>query len=118
MSPTDQRAIETDRINSLLASSQRRCVLSLCAENEALTVEKLGRKVAAMEGIETDGTSDAPDRLLVSLVHNHLPRLDDHDAIDYDREAGEVTPGDRFDEIVSVLERLRLETDAKPLQVC
>lgn len=106
MPPTDKGSIETDRINSLLASSRRRCVLSMLADGDEVTVEKLARTIAARE---RNGTfdDDRRDRVVVSLVHNHLPRLADHGVVDYDRQDGTVSAGRSFAELEPFLERFR-----------
>lgn len=43
----------------------------------------------------------------IELVHVHLPKLDDEDFLEWDREAGELRPGPRFDEARPLLETIR-----------
>lgn len=101
MPPSDQRSLGTDAICSLLENSRRRTLLSVVLETDAETDEELARRVAARERNRplADVSDDVRDRVYVALVHNHLPRLADHDVIEYDRAAGTVEPDDAMEEL-------------------
>jgi predicted transcriptional regulator len=58
---------------------------------------------------------DARRRL--ALTHTHLPMLADGGYVDWDREAGRVRPGPRFDEVATVLDLLRTHEDYLPWSV-
>lgn len=45
----------------------------------------------------------------ISLLQNHVPRLDDADVIEYDEDSRIVMRGDRFDDVAEVLNRAREE---------
>lgn len=47
---------------------------------------------------------DERDRLHNTLVHAHLPKLDDADIIDWDRDSGTIRRGDHFEEIEPLLD--------------
>jgi len=59
----------------------------------------------------------ADDRERLSLLHTHLPLLADMGYIDWDREAGCVGRGPRFDEVATLLGLLRTHQDALPWPV-
>ncbi|AGB15889.1 hypothetical protein Halru_1275 [Halovivax ruber XH-70] len=77
-----------------LSDPRRRQVLELVEECETpLSIDTLARRVASLE---TGGGSSSPpaqtmDRVRISLVHSHLPALDDAGLLAYDRETGTVT---------------------------
>ena len=61
-------------------------------KNKHGTVEDLSRQIARWEA-ETkgdDASKDGQHRVAVALVHNHLPRLADHDIIEYDQRSGDI----------------------------
>ena len=52
-------------------------------------------------------------RAPLSLVHDHLPRLESHDVVDYDPERGVVEPDDRFEALAAFVEDRRGGTNAR-----
>lgn len=75
---------------SLLADRRRRYVLYHLIETDPDTVpfEEIRDRVLAWE--RSDGIEAGPDRLSVSLRHQHLPKLDDVGLIDWDPDADRV----------------------------
>ncbi|WP_152415779.1 DUF7344 domain-containing protein [Halovivax asiaticus] len=77
-----------------LSDPRRRQVLELVEEYDTpLSIDTLARQVASFE---TGGGSSSPpaqtmDRVRISLVHSHLPALDDAGLLTYDEETGTVT---------------------------
>ena len=76
----------------LLAAPRRRYLLWHLSRRGSTTVEEAGRRIAAWEaGVPPGDVARAlRERVRISLVHAHLPRLADHDVVDYDRASGEV----------------------------
>lgn len=54
------------------------------------------------------------DELQAEFVHKHLPKLEQHDFITWNRQTHEVTHGPRFDEIRPLLELLHEHRDELP----
>lgn len=106
MMPTPDRSIEFDAMHALLADSQRRELLSYLCENRQSTVEECVLTLATADGNESFAADDARERAKISLVHDHLPRLADHDVIDYDHESGDVVATAALDEFEPILDRL------------
>lgn len=77
--------------HELLASKRRRTTLDVLAGRSApVDLAELARTVAARE-CDVDATdADAVERVAVSLHHNHLPKMDDWDVLDYDPVANRV----------------------------
>ena len=48
------------------------------------------------------------------LVHNHLPKLEQHGFIEWDREANTVSKGPRFDDIEPVITLIHEHRDGLP----
>lgn len=75
----------------LLASARRRTTLDVLAGRSApVDLAELARTVAARETGVDATDADAVERVAVSLHHNHLPKMDDWDVVDYDPVANRV----------------------------
>ena len=82
---------------SLLSNARRRRLLALLGEARVWTVDALAREIAARE-------ENAPvDRIELTLVHNHLPRLADYDVIEWDGRSGDVVRSDRYADLEPLL---------------
>ncbi|MXV60924.1 hypothetical protein GS429_02310 [Natronorubrum sp. JWXQ-INN-674] len=98
-----QRVLDNDRRREVL-----RCLL---AEDGPLEVRTL---VARIADAETDATSVTPllerrQRVHVSLCRTHLPLLEDHRILSYDRVRGLVSPGATLSAFESLLDVGALE---------
>ena len=100
---------------SLLAESKRRYLLYLLAENQEGNIEDLITQITAWEhGERVDVIDkDTRQRVYVSLVHNHLPRLADYDIIEYDLRSGDIVLDEGFDDIKPLLEQFK-QTEEEP----
>ncbi|WP_049922754.1 DUF7344 domain-containing protein [Halopiger djelfimassiliensis] len=87
----------------LLAPSQRRHVLAVLLEQfdaagsptgDPLTIETLATEVAALEHDTPIVTDDQCTRTQVTLVHVHLPRLEDVGVVRLETDGGTVRPND------------------------
>lgn len=90
-SDTELRSI----LHRLCANSRRRYVLETLGERGTTTVEALTNEVTAWERNRRNGDTDVEvlrQQVAVSLVHAHLPKLDDYGMVEYDSEDGEVVP--------------------------
>jgi hypothetical protein len=77
---------------TLLADPHRRVVIGRLDEVPGgLTIESLADHVTSELADGTLGTDDRRRRVLLSLHHNHLPRLADHGVLQYDPAAGTVS---------------------------
>lgn len=88
----------------LLAKQRRRLLLRVLKETSApLHVDELVHSIAEQEY----GSPSDEDRRAVylSLYHNHLPRLEDAEVIEYNIDDGAIAPGLHFDSLVRVFER-------------
>ncbi|MFC4543047.1 hypothetical protein ACFO5R_14050 [Halosolutus amylolyticus] len=92
MTRPEPTALESATVSALLADPDRQRVLSYLDPGKRATVEELVDELAARERTEpsADGGPGDRSRIAVSLVHHHLPRLDDHDVVDYRPASNEV----------------------------
>jgi hypothetical protein len=111
---------DTYSLFSILASDLRRHLLVLLCETESLRVpEDLRRRstaqaqVSQQDGVPADA-SRATDGLAISLQQNHLPQLEDHGYVEWDRETDTVSRGDAFDEVEPTLRTLLANADDLP----
>ncbi|ELY57602.1 DUF7344 domain-containing protein [Natronolimnohabitans innermongolicus] len=106
---TDATAARMADACSLLSESERRFLLYQLAERRDANLEDVVTQIAAWEHdahpIEID--KEVRQRVYVSLVHNHLPRLQDYGIIEYDLRSGDIVLDDGFEDIKPLLEQFR-----------
>ena len=97
--------LSEDTVHTILSDSQRRHLLSLLNRTGQGKIDDLARKIAAQEqDTHPENVSEElQQRVAVALVHNHLPRLAEHDLVSYDIDSNEVVLMDVFDELESSL---------------
>jgi len=107
MSQSHPKTLEAETVRTLCSHPTRRSVLDVLRTTDQVTPRELARCIVTSDrGLERDGSGLAARRTItVALVHNHLPRLDAHDVVEYRGPEAAVTPGENFDDLVSVLDR-------------
>jgi len=100
--------LDVETIHTLLSSRTRRAALEILRTVDRTTPQELSRQIASSaHNYETADAGPTTRRSIsIALVHNHLPRLDAHDVVDYRHQDSVVTPGANFDDLESVLARL------------
>lgn len=84
-----ERSASLTTVFDLLARGPRRQLLYWLHRHDDRTVT-LDALVQRLEEYGSTGPADDSSSLRVSLHHVHLPKLDDAEVVDYDREKGEV----------------------------
>lgn len=77
---------------ALRSENCRRAVRILRGHNDAITVRELAERLAASESTEADAS--AVDSVRIRLHHVDVPKLADAGLLEWDREAGAVSPTD------------------------
>ncbi len=106
---SQSKASRMEAACSLLAESERRFLLYQLAEAGSATLDDLMHQILVWE---QDGSSAAVDserkqRCYIAMVHNHLPRLADHDIVEYDLRSGDVVLSSGFEDIRPLLDQFR-----------
>jgi hypothetical protein len=99
-----------DEVFEALANSYRRQLLFALVDetpNASDTVEPF-------EQLAEDTETDSAETTQIELVHVHLPKLDNHGFVDWDRETGEIDVGDAWDEIEPFLTLFQEHRDELP----
>ena len=81
-----------------MSNVRRRWVLSEIADGEEVSVAELARSVA-------ERTSADAERVQISLLNVHLPKLADLGLVAYDRDRGRVAVGHHFERAVPFLQK-------------
>jgi len=87
--------LSLDEIYHLLQTQRRRDVLRyLRTADDRVRLRDLAEQVAAWEQETTvdNLTSDERQRVYISLYQSHLPKLDNHGIVNYDKDRGWVEP--------------------------
>lgn len=97
------RDLSESDIFVLLSKRRRRCLLRILRESATpLTAIELANRIGDSE-YEDPSASDIRS-IYLALHHNHLPRLEEADAVEYNEKGGTVRPGPTFDTLVHTLE--------------
>lgn len=103
--------LSESRIYALLADRRRRMIVRILQDfPDPPSTTELTTVLADCEH-ETPTDRDR-QRLLLSLCHNHLPRLNDAAIVDYDQESGTVRRGPNFGVLVGVIDDTHEELGA------
>lgn len=90
---------------TLLADRRRRTLVFVLGEvGDPVSIRGLGERLVAREDPESALDQSALDDVELDLHHVHVPKLAEHDILDYDAESGIVSRGPRFERIRSWLE--------------
>ncbi|ELZ32254.1 DUF7344 domain-containing protein [Halorubrum distributum] len=110
MGTTSDVSLPEETIFELLANRRRRYTIhALKHAGEPMDVADLSTRITAWErGVDPE-TIDYDDRRNVHtvLTRTHLPKLDEHDVVEYDDEAKMVEPTPALDDLDVYIEVLR-----------
>lgn len=98
---------DIDTLFACLANHRRRLLIDCVSENSGpLLVERLVEQISARETEGSTGTPSDETRagITITLLHNHLPRMDEAEVVEFDHEANTVSEGGDFDVAVALLE--------------
>ncbi|WP_226006929.1 DUF7344 domain-containing protein [Natrinema salinisoli] len=100
--------LETDTVFTILSNETDRSVVRSLRAVQGMTVRELAANITATEPgrSASDLRPNSRTAVMAALRHNHLPRLDACDVIDYDGSTRDVTRGPSFEEIEPFVEAL------------
>lgn len=97
----------TDNYLAVLGDAHRRSAVGFLAEKDhSVTLSSLARVVAAETQDVSLGTLTETEieQTKMELHHNHLPKLDKADVVEYDSEEHFVTPADGLEPALRAIE--------------
>ncbi|ELY42545.1 DUF7344 domain-containing protein [Natronorubrum sulfidifaciens] len=109
--------LEPDDVYHLLQTRRRRDVLRyLHRADGPVQLRALAEQIAAWEAETTveNLTSSERQRVYISLYQTHLPKLDTHDVIDYDKDRGTIEATPLAAQLVPYLTGLEATTEHDP----
>lgn len=111
---------DTSETFSLLADPCRRRLLIQLSEEESIDVSE-GVLLRSAMAVESSGSpqqklvkSEQARTRAVELHHNHLPRLQSHEIIEWDQETQTVSRGEAFEEVEPLLRLLYTNSHVLP----
>lgn len=105
--------IEADELYRLLSHRRRRVAISLLEERgEEIVQDELARSVAAIESgaAPLEVNEKKYESVYVALYQSHLPKLDEFDVVEWDRECGHVAPGKELSNIAAIVDAIDRRT--------
>lgn len=101
--PGETKGVDKDTAYDLLASDRRRRVLRrLRDDDEPLRLDDLAEAVAAAEA-DGEPSMDHVTAVRTSLYHAHIPKLADAGVVEFSRNPGRVSLGERADAVLALL---------------
>lgn len=97
-----------DDMLAILADRHRRLLLAALDDHNPQT------EVRTPEGVELE--REELTALQIEMRHNHLPRLEEAEYIEWDRNLHVVTRGPKFEEIQPVLDMFEKNADELPVE--
>ncbi|QRV15174.1 DUF7344 domain-containing protein [Haloterrigena salifodinae] len=109
----ESERLSLDIVYGLLSEARCRYLLYYFLKNDHANIESISLQIAAWEqGESIEVVTEAQkQRVTTSLVHSHLPKLEDHDLIEHDNRTGDVIVSDGFDEISETVRQARASED-------
>lgn len=101
--PDTETDESVDELFDALSHPIRRHVLLSLADPDSLAVDKTMSYPPSEESDGDDADSD-PDLLALELRHRHFTLLDDYGFVEWDPETETLTRGERFDDVVPLLD--------------
>ena len=102
MNSGETASVVDERLDALGNTSRRTVLHSLLRER---------RDGGTTIDIDSFRQGPTGEEQVITLGHVHLPKLVDMGFVVVDGEARQVAPGERFDELVPLLEHLEMETN-------
>lgn len=91
--------LEPELVYSLLADRVRTDLLRHLSQADRTTVSTAADRIVDRYQEATGSVSVDRTVITVQLIHNHLPRLDLHGVVAYDRSSNVVRPGPNFGDL-------------------
>lgn len=100
---------DLDTVFDLLSKPRCRYILYYLLENQHMNVERVSRQIAVWEQEAGGQPASEPETetVILSLLHNQLPRLAEHGIIEFDLRSGDAVVTDEFAEFRELVDHAR-----------
>lgn len=106
--------LELDHVFESLAHARRRYLVYALQDTERSLRDIATRVTAWEQDVSVDAVTDADvDRVYVSLYHNHVPHLVEHDVVAFDETTGVVESAGNADQVLAVLTNAGASRDSQ-----
>jgi hypothetical protein len=114
-SPVTTAVLELDRVYEALAHSRRRYLCySLLADPEWTAIDLAGKIAAWEHGIaESDVTTEQAERVYVTLLHTHVPKLVEEGIVSFDPDTDRISAAENADQVLAALRGVGASLDAR-----
>ena len=109
--PTGSIALSTETVCELISNARRRAVIRHVAALDPDKTVQMGDLARAIAGEEHDispaaVSSEQRKTVYVSLLQNHLPKLDGADVVDWNDRSGDIAHGRSVTELAALVESI------------
>ena len=92
-------------IHSVLSNERRRMTLEILGEEDgSMSARELSERIAARETDQQPPPRNVRQSAYVSLIQSHLPKLDEHDIVEYDNGSKTVTLSTSADQVTGFMD--------------
>jgi len=96
--------LERHYVYESLAHVRRRYLCYLLCDRSEVQVDEAVATIAEWEADDDAETSTSTrDRIRLSLLHSHIPKLRDNDVVDFDQHSGTLVPDDNAEAVLKAL---------------
>lgn len=115
--PPQPDALERQTVYSLLADRTREYLLWHLSVADRTTTREAAAGIRELRRETVADASRVPDRqsIVLELTHDHLPRLDEHGVVDYERSSDEIDPGRNFSDLEPYVADLDVPVDPRSI---
>jgi len=107
--------LERDHVYESLAHVRRRYLCYLLCGRSGLRVDEAVTAIAAWETDDgAEVSTSTRDRIRLALLHNHIPKLREHDVVDFDRHSGTLVPGGNAEAVLTALKAIGTGLSPEP----
>ena len=120
--PAGSIPLSTETVCELISNARRRAVVrrvAALADTESVEMGDLAREIAGEEHDISPATVSAEQRktVYVSLLQNHLPKLDAAGVVDWNDRSGDVAHGQSVDELAALVEGIERACEPEREQI-
>jgi|GEM_PF-1823588 hypothetical protein len=96
--------LEREHVYDSLADVRRRYLCYLLCGRSELQIDDAVAAIAEWECEDgTEVSTSARDRIRLTLLHSHIPKLREHGVVDFDKHSGTMVPDENAEAVLAAL---------------